>query len=738
MEQGRGGEKATFLSAHRCPEVDILPHHNSMTHNTPSCSLVPGEKSFASTCAGERATNYLDVSPTCLSDNDDDGHEEDDSISDWSEEDLSLHFSPSVILPSDDDGSDPENSFECIDITMETMMPGQKGEGLKMVPKRQIHLKKKDERSTEKFQVKEESSDGGGANTEDLRPHVHPDLLRRQNSMPASLHTSSDSENYRVYKGLITGASQAPQSGGTSKQRLQKSFSLDETRTKMASCIIKNILSKRMQGEKTTSQSSAPQQRAPALACFPPPSEHQLMSDRAKVGAAVVKAPVHVVRDVRTLVKNTYSLSFSTPPDSNKQKSFKVIGQDQSPPPTYQQAVGVAHTDQNPKRSNQVLFYNNTSRGDSQLSALSQSQGRNQSKHFSCSTTQQRRSSEPVIGSKADDVTGSTISRDLSELSQSERGVGRSHQAEVISPSPPSMLSQQGAKAQDQTSIPGLSSAFVPSSSQQILQPCFYQTQVLPVYPPTLPPHFRGVGYMSYIQTPPLAPPPVPVCQVLRRSEDSKSPEKNLDRPDQKRSLGSQESEGSNARTAQGQHEQQQLQQQLSEQLQRQLQQQLQRQIPEQLSEQLQKQLPEKIQPQRLQSHLHQIVHARAGPNILVDLTGATYAPGALLSGPSHCHLMFDPRGGTCFLLDTPPMPQRKMLLDPETGHYVQVLVPASSSAPNSSLFPVHGPNPSPLMINSIHPMINPTQSVMSMMQVQPPMAVFSSPGLQFPAPPHQ
>ena len=118
---GRGGREF-FLSSHRCPEVDMLPHHNSETQITPPCSIVPSVKNPEVTCTGQSEVNYLDVSSTSHSEEEEEEEEEEEgSISEWSEEDLSLHFSPSVILPSDDE-SDPESGFECVDITMETLV----------------------------------------------------------------------------------------------------------------------------------------------------------------------------------------------------------------------------------------------------------------------------------------------------------------------------------------------------------------------------------------------------------------------------------------------------------------------------------------------------------------------------------------------------------------------------------------------------------------------------------------
>lgn len=111
----RGG---LFLSAHRCPDVDLLPRHNTETQIHP-CSRASPVRNPEVTCAGESEANYLDVSPACRHEEEEDNE---GSISDWSEEDLSLHFSPSVILPSDDDEFGPESTFECVDVTMETLV----------------------------------------------------------------------------------------------------------------------------------------------------------------------------------------------------------------------------------------------------------------------------------------------------------------------------------------------------------------------------------------------------------------------------------------------------------------------------------------------------------------------------------------------------------------------------------------------------------------------------------------
>lgn len=121
-QDGGGGREGRgfFLSAHRCPEVDLVRHHNSKTQIPPPCSLVSATKNPEFTCTSQSEPNYLDSPPYCHYEEVDE--EEEGFISDWSDEDLSLHFPPSVILPSDDEESDPEYHFECIDTTMETLV----------------------------------------------------------------------------------------------------------------------------------------------------------------------------------------------------------------------------------------------------------------------------------------------------------------------------------------------------------------------------------------------------------------------------------------------------------------------------------------------------------------------------------------------------------------------------------------------------------------------------------------
>lgn len=121
-QDGGGRGKESFVSAHRCPEVDLLPHHDAETRIPLLCSLVPAVINSELTCIGQSEANYLDAFSCHHTENEEKEEGEEGSISDWSEEDLSLHFSPSVILPSDDEEFDSESGFECVDVTMESQV----------------------------------------------------------------------------------------------------------------------------------------------------------------------------------------------------------------------------------------------------------------------------------------------------------------------------------------------------------------------------------------------------------------------------------------------------------------------------------------------------------------------------------------------------------------------------------------------------------------------------------------
>ncbi|CAL8340947.1 unnamed protein product [Lota lota] len=172
--------------------------------------------------------------------------EEEESYSDWSEEDLSLHFSPSIIIPSDEE-SDRETGE-----TQSKEKDGPQGKGGVEVSANQLL----------------------GQST------CHrPATFLRQHSMPAYYQrrlATSDEEGPRGYRGLVTAG-----------------------------------------------------------------------------------RPVHIVRDIKSQVQTTGRLSFTNTSSAAttthhratgwNHVTYKVIGADHSPPPSYQQAVGVKGTEEAPK-----------------------------------------------------------------------------------------------------------------------------------------------------------------------------------------------------------------------------------------------------------------------------------------------------------------------------------------------------------------------------------------------------
>lgn len=110
----RAGREDVSLRTHACPPADLLPQLNSNSQILPPGSLVPAEKSSEVTCRSEAEAEYLNI----FSRNPEE--EDEGSISEWSEEDLSLHFSPSVILQSDNEES--ESGLEGVDVTIETQV----------------------------------------------------------------------------------------------------------------------------------------------------------------------------------------------------------------------------------------------------------------------------------------------------------------------------------------------------------------------------------------------------------------------------------------------------------------------------------------------------------------------------------------------------------------------------------------------------------------------------------------
>ncbi|KAM9850107.1 uncharacterized protein ACBR49_007328 [Aulostomus maculatus] len=126
-------------------------------------------------------------------------------------------------------------SFECIDVAVER----EDKKVRRGVPKRQIQLRRKDSAEGKQDANSENSSPGAPAmgNSPFLERHSREALLR-QYSTPEAMQEVYPPEH-----------SPEPNQRNERKCKLQKSASLDETctKTKMATCLIKSVLSKKMQ-----------------------------------------------------------------------------------------------------------------------------------------------------------------------------------------------------------------------------------------------------------------------------------------------------------------------------------------------------------------------------------------------------------------------------------------------------------------------------------------------------------
>ncbi|XP_076026610.1 uncharacterized protein LOC143016250 [Genypterus blacodes] len=509
--------------------------------------------------------------------------------------------------------------------------------------------------------------------------------------------------NSQVDKGLIAGTYQGFQAALTddcAPRRLQKSVSLDETKTKLATCIIRSVLTKKMQGEQSSSSSSeyhnysntkcsCPQGAAqttrsncqPVAEPNPPPSrqlergrklEGELAGEgEAAMGFGVFKACVHVVRDMRSLVKNTYSPSFRNNTragttltvigqnSSSKLSMFKAIGQEESPPPSYQHAVGIKGHIEGSQLCPQPLLYNITSKKNNVGTALHLSQHRKDGDQFN-HIPKQRRSNEPVLSktNMALNKTGPVVLLDTptTEPNQSEKGECLT--SEHPSDSTPSHTTPP--QAHNSILVP----PYAPGSTQTPLPSHF--PSVLTGYTNPLSPHLGILNYihgpLSYIQT--QLPQPSPV-QLLRLSE-AEDNHKNLTcpsyQPDGDKGLAKSDGPYKDG-TGQPQWNSNKTPQHTTTQ---------QPQQPQQLQQQLQQ--------QQLQFLLN--VQGFLPAPVGSPFITLAVAPGKLYNGHTPHHVMLDTASGRSICVDMPFQPQRKMLLDPETGRYFEVLLPAAAVMP--------------------------------------------------------
>ncbi|KAK2890878.1 hypothetical protein Q8A67_013521 [Cirrhinus molitorella] len=198
------------------PQVDYLDVYNSSHRSSTNVSL----PSTVDSPGAVAWMTYADLRGSALHEND-----------------------GSSFLPRD--GLDPNKrfemgSFECVDVALESKEESSRGK--RTVPKRQIQLLR---RNTDELKHK--------GNTENIlnSPSIHrrsKDTLVRQHSTPAF-----------VQEDVFKEVPDSPQNDR--KKTLQKSVSLDDgsPKTQMASCIIKSVLSKKMQDvQKETPKSTGP------------------------------------------------------------------------------------------------------------------------------------------------------------------------------------------------------------------------------------------------------------------------------------------------------------------------------------------------------------------------------------------------------------------------------------------------------------------------------------------------
>ncbi|XP_028272730.1 uncharacterized protein LOC114443022 [Parambassis ranga] len=127
-------------------------------------------------------------------------------------------------------------SFECVDVAVEKEECRRVRRG---VPKRQIQLKRKNNTEGKQDESSENSSPGLPVMVESPSQETHTRAtLMRQHSTPAAIQECYPTE-----------CSPEPNQQNERKSKLQKSASMDETctKTKMATCLIKSVLSKKMQ-----------------------------------------------------------------------------------------------------------------------------------------------------------------------------------------------------------------------------------------------------------------------------------------------------------------------------------------------------------------------------------------------------------------------------------------------------------------------------------------------------------
>lgn len=248
------------------PEVDYLDMYNSSRRSSTNISQPSPQESPAGVNAAWLA--YADFRGSAPKPDSDE---------------ISFQQPPAYISDGLDQSRRYElGSFECIDVALEREDTRRVRRG---VPKRQIQLKRKDSVEGKQEESSENSSPGLPVTAESPRQMCHPrGTLVRQHSTPAAIQKCHPSEH-----------SPEPIQQKEKQSKFQKSSSMDETcsKTKMASCLIKNVLSKKMQSVDRQPDEQAVEEANPPTESIAPP-----LKDSSKLDS----------RNLSSSLKSDYSL----------------------------------------------------------------------------------------------------------------------------------------------------------------------------------------------------------------------------------------------------------------------------------------------------------------------------------------------------------------------------------------------------------------------------------------------
>ncbi|XP_039975296.1 mucin-5AC [Xiphias gladius] len=226
-------------------------------------------------------------------------------------------------------------SFECVDVAVEREDSRKVRRG---VPKREIQLKRKNNAEGKQDESSENSTPGIPVMVESpsLESHSRETFLR-QHSTPAAMQGCYPSE-----------LSPEPNQKNEGKSKLQKSASLDEScsKTKMATCLIKSVLSKKMQS--VDKQPDEQAEEKVSLAC----EENSPASESAVVPFKV--SPKPHARNLSSSIQSDYGLSSegipvrgepSTKDEAQQPKSFGVRSSNRPSSSSSSRSVNFSQTD---------------------------------------------------------------------------------------------------------------------------------------------------------------------------------------------------------------------------------------------------------------------------------------------------------------------------------------------------------------------------------------------------------